>query len=179
VNCTLALLRQGFRERLTQTGFELADVARRQLGKDTMALVSWLYTLEPGTDIDFHEDLIKLALLEDQLIGPFDKAAEYDHVRVSFLCRKADIVTVACTRFGKELSEQAGIDVVARMLRMRDRLEMVGGNFWKQKSHFNAQIHEKRVRKFGQTKINRIYDSSTQGERKEQGEKQKRKDQTN
>jgi hypothetical protein len=129
VNCTLALLRQGFRERLTQTGFELADVARRQLGKDTMALVSWLYTLEPGTDIDFHEDLIKLALLEDQLIGPFDKAAEYDHVRVSFLCRKADIVTVACTRFGKELSEQAGIDVVARMLRMRDRLEMVGGNF--------------------------------------------------
>jgi hypothetical protein len=114
-----------------------------------------------------------------QLIGPFDKAAEYDHVRVSFLCRKAGIVIVACTRFGKDLSEQAGIDVVARMLRMRERLEMVGGNFWKQKSHFNAQIHEKRVRKFGQTKINRVYDSSTQGERKEPGEKQERKDQTN
>jgi len=129
VNCTLALLRQGFRERLTHTGFQLADVAGRQLGKDTMALISWLYTLEPGTDIDFHEDLIKLALLEDRLICPFDKAAECDHVRVSSLRRKADSVTVACTRFGKDLSEQAGIDVVARMLRMRDRLEMVGGNF--------------------------------------------------
>lgn len=91
VSCTLSLLRQGLNECLTQKGFDVAHAVERDLSENISGLVSWLYTLEPGADVDFYRDLIESATLERRMIGLCDDAAEYDLLRDLFLSRKVEI----------------------------------------------------------------------------------------
>ncbi|THV63983.1 hypothetical protein D6D28_10248 [Aureobasidium pullulans] len=123
MDCTLALLRYCIAERLTSC-HSIHAAAERQPGNDLKTVVSWLYRLRPGADMEFFPFLLRLCILEQQFIHIARKGEDRDDAMIEYKVLKSDLIGQACMRFCGEVLFRDFSDVVTRMTREGKRFDV-------------------------------------------------------
>lgn len=127
VACTTSLLRYCARKSSDTVALALSktnEMTREDIPRMLRRLVSWLYVLEPAAKLDVLSELLKLSMLEQQLLSPAcEDEGCFDEVHVRYMRQRAEIISSACVRLSRE-GLACNSDLAVKMLQEKERNEI-------------------------------------------------------
>lgn len=122
VSCTLALVAHCTKRMLAEDSNRVS--ADCEVDVETRALVRWLYMLRPGADMELFPSLLRLSILSQQSLLVSHTNEEHDALTASSKRQQAEIVSQACMKYGAELLQRNPSNLVSKMLREEERVDM-------------------------------------------------------